>query len=83
VDGEIAGPIFGGVMILLVVAVSISVIYHLVVIVARRLSASRAHDESYRHLAEQATEAQQKTAEELADLRQRVARIERVLKEVE
>lgn len=49
-----------------------------------------AQDEAYRKLAEQATEAQERTAEELSkataeltDLRTRVSELERILKEVE
>jgi hypothetical protein len=49
----------------------------------RRAHAVLTRDEAYRKLAEQATEAQQRTAEDLADLRQRIERIEKVLREVE
>ena len=49
----------------------------------RRAHAVIARDEAYRKLAEQLAESQQKTAEDLADIKERVANIERVLKEVE
>jgi hypothetical protein len=51
---------------------------------------SIAREEAYRHLAEQVTQAQTKTSEclekatsELSDLRQRMAEVERILKEVD
>jgi type VI protein secretion system component VasK len=51
---------------------------------------SIAREEAYRHLAEQVTQAQSKTAEclekattHLSDLRRRMAEVERILKEVD
>jgi hypothetical protein len=49
----------------------------------RRAHAVLARDEAYRKLAEQATETQKKTAEDLTDVRQRIERIEKILKDVE
>lgn len=49
----------------------------------RRAHAALTRDDAYKKLAEQATEAQQKSAEDLADLRERIIRIETMLKEVE
>ena len=42
-----------------------------------------ARDEAYRKLAEEAVSIQQKMAEELADLRVRIASMEKMLREVE
>lgn len=49
----------------------------------RRAHAVLARDEAYRKLAEQVAESQQQTAKDLAELKERVASIEQVLKEVE
>jgi hypothetical protein len=49
----------------------------------RRAHAALTRDDAYKKLAEAATEAQRKSAEDLADLRERVIRIEKMLKEVE
>jgi hypothetical protein len=68
-------------MMLLITSILIVVIWQL--FATRRAHAVLARDEAYRKLAEQATESQGKTAEELADLRERIVRIEKVLKEVE
>jgi hypothetical protein len=49
----------------------------------RRANAALTRDDAYRKLAEQATSAQQRTADDLTDLRQRVERIEKILSQVE
>lgn len=69
-----------GIMLLLTVIVTV-VIWQL--FATRRAHAALARDDAYRKLAERATEAQQKTSEDLSDLRQRVERIEKLLSEVE
>lgn len=60
----------------------------IVVVIWQLFSTRRAHamltrDEAYRKLAEEATEAQKQTARDLEDVRERLERIEQVLKEVE
>ncbi|WP_157057709.1 hypothetical protein [Calditerricola satsumensis] len=45
--------------------------------------AAIARDEAYRKLAEEAISLQRKRSEDLSDLRNRVAEIERMLREVE
>jgi Tfp pilus assembly protein PilO len=68
-------------LMLLITVILVVVIWQL--FATRRAHAALARDEAYRKLAEQAVETQQKTAEDLADLRERIERIENVLKEVE
>ncbi len=46
-------------------------------------AAEIARDQAYRKLAEEAVAAQQKNAENLADIRKRVTEIEKMLREVE
>ena len=50
---------------------------------SRRAHAALTRDDAYQKLAERATEVQQKTSEDLADLRQRMERIEKIISEVE
>jgi hypothetical protein len=68
-------------LMLLITVILVVVIWQL--FATRRAHAVLARDEAYKKLAEQAAETQQRTLEDLADLKQRVANIERVLKEVE
>jgi Tfp pilus assembly protein PilO len=69
------------VFLTLIAAVVIVVIWQ--VFASRRALAMVARDEAYRKLAEQAAETQQRMVDDLADLRQRMASIEKILKEVE
>lgn len=68
-------------LITLITLILVVVIWQL--FATRRAHAVLARDEAYRKLTEAVTEAQQRTSEDLADIRQRVERIEQVLKEVE
>lgn len=68
-------------VLFLFTAILIVVIWQ--IFTSRRAHAALARDEAYRKLAEQATEVQQRTADDLTDLRQRVQRIEKILSEVE
>ena len=49
----------------------------------RRANATLAREDSYRKLAEEAVAAERQTARELAELRERAAEIERILRQVE
>jgi hypothetical protein len=75
------GMMFAFGLMLLITVILVVVVWQL--FTTRRAHAVLARDEAFRKLAEQATDAQHKTAEDLADIRQRIERIERVLKEVE
>lgn len=77
----IPGMWFAFGLILLMTAIIIVVIWQ--IFATRRAHAVIARDEAYRKLAEQVAKTQQRTAEDLADMRERLERIERVLKEVE
>lgn len=68
-------------LMLLITVIIVVVIWQL--FATRRAHAALARDEAYRKLAEEATQDQQKTAEDMADVRERLERIEQVLKEVE
>lgn len=68
-------------LLMLITVILVVVIWQL--FATRRAHAALTRDEAYKKLAEQATEAQRKSAEDLADLRERVIRIEKMLKEVE
>jgi type VI protein secretion system component VasK len=72
----------------ILVTAGIIVVWQAFVTWRSRMSIAR--EEAYRHLAEQVTQAQTKTSEclekatsELSDLRQRMAEVERILKEVD
>lgn len=49
----------------------------------RRANATLAREDSYRKLAEEAVAAERQTGRELAELRERAAEIERILRQVE
>jgi Flp pilus assembly protein TadB len=72
------------------IALATLILIAVVVIVAvwqifagQRAKARLASDDRYRRLAEQATDALQQTADDIADLKQRVDSVEDLLREVE
>jgi len=80
----------GGMAFVLVILALITIIA--VVVISQVLKNTRAktismteiaRDEAYRKLAEEAVSIQQKMAEDLADLRVRIASMEKMLREVE
>jgi hypothetical protein len=77
----VLGIVLVMVLFTLIAAVIIVVIWQ--VFANRRALAVVARDEAYRKLAEQSAETQRRIVDDLADLRQRVASIEKILKEVE
>jgi F0F1-type ATP synthase membrane subunit b/b' len=71
------------VMVLFIVIAAVIIVVIWQVFGTRRAMAVVARDEAYRKLAEQSAEAQQHMMDDLADLRQRVASIEKLLKEID
>lgn len=80
-SSEAWGILLVMVFLALIAAIIIVVIWQ--VFANQRAKATLARDEAYRKLAEQVNEGQQQTREDLKELKERVANIERVLKEVE
>lgn len=80
-NSEAWGILLVMVFLALIAAIIIVVIWQ--VFANQRAKATLARDEAYRKLAEQVNEGQQQTREDLKELKERVANIERVLKEVE
>ena len=75
------GMLFAFGLMFLITVIIIVIVWQL--FATRRAHAALSRDEAYRKIAEQANETQRKTHEELADLRQRIERIEKLLSEVE
>jgi hypothetical protein len=88
VDEAAWGNLFAVIAIIVIAAVLIVIIWQ--VFSTRRATATLVRDDAYRKLAERTTAAHEQivqelsaASEELADLRGRVAEIERMMKEIE